>query len=206
MALAFKSQPFEERNGKIYFRRGRTGPVYEITEDEKTTLAREAGTLRQQMIVLISAFALLFIATLLFLPQILDMSYQMALMIIFVLLFVSIIPFLLLVKFHLGHQKKIRNILGTRNAVSPESLNAKSPAQKRLGVNTGRLAIIFLLGVAITTVGIVMLFSGDDLPFRKQLIWWMNLLTGSLLTGLGLYGLLRKKPERTNPPGFSRDD
>ncbi|MCH8348541.1 MAG: hypothetical protein IH901_08640, partial [Proteobacteria bacterium] len=96
---------------------------------------------------------------------------------------------------------KIRHILGARKALLPDNIKARKAQEtrktspERLGVNTNRLILIFLLGVAITTVGVVMLFSGGEMPFRKQLIWWMNLFTGSMLTGLGLYGLRRKKPK-----------
>ncbi|MCH8081748.1 MAG: hypothetical protein IID52_05115 [Proteobacteria bacterium] len=209
MAKFMTYQPFEQRGGKIYFRRGRSGPVYEVSEKEKAALVKAAGALRRQMTILIGAFFMVFAVTILLLPQIIDLNYGMALMVIAGLLFVSILPFFLLVKFHLIHQKKIRHILGTRKALLPENTKAREPRKtspERLGVNTNRLILIFLLGVAITTVGVVMLFSGEEMPFRKQLIWWMNLITGSMLTGLGLYGLLRKKPKAPNPPGFSRDD
>ncbi len=209
MAILSKFQPFEEQGGKIYFRRGRAGPFYEVSEKEKTALVKEAGVLRRQMIILTGAFFIVFVVTLLLVPEILELNYWAALMVVISLLLVSLLPFFLLVKFHLIHQKKIRNILGAREALSPVNIKAKKirkTSPETLGVNTNRLIIIFLLGVAIATVGIVMLFFGEEMPFRKQLIWWMNLLTGSLMAGLGLYGLLRKKPEKPNPPGFSRDD
>ena len=163
------------------------------------------------MFILIGSFLTVFLLTILLLPQILGLNYQMALMVVVGLLIFSFIPFYLLVKFNLSHQKKIRAILGPCEAVMLPRADKTSEPKKpktdpRLGINTNRLVAIFLLGIAITTVGLVMLFSTGDLPFRKQLIWWMNIVTGSMLTGLGLYGLLRKKPQKPNQSKTSNDD
>lgn len=200
MTVVKRYHPFEEAEGKIYFRRARTGPVYEISAAERTTLRVEMKNLRLKMTGVIAFFVAMFLATIFFMPQILQLNFNFALMVVVVMLALGIAPFLVMVKLHLIHQRRVRGILGKRQALSPNAnaaIAVKAAPAATQGINSGRLAVIFLLGVAITTVGIVMLFSGEDVPFRKQLIWWMNLVTGALLSGLGLYGLVRKKPSQT---------
>jgi len=217
MASKAKSKDFEERGGKIYFRRGRSGPLYEVSGEEKDALLKEVAVLRRNMVILVVSFVLVFAATVLLLPVILDLSFQAALMVMFGLMFVSLLPFFLMVRFHLGHQQKVRGILGAREGFNPAALEAletpasetpkpAEPVDARQGVNSGKLVAIFLVGVAITTIGVVMLYYGGDLPFRKQLIWWMNIVTGSMLTGLGFYGLIRKKPRKPTPLKMPRGD
>jgi len=227
MADNAKSKDFEDRGSKIYFRRGRLGPFYQVSVEEKAALLKQAARLRRNMIILVSSFAVVFAATLWLLPAILDLTFQTAIMVVFGLVFVSFVPFYLMIRFHLGHQKKIRGILGAREGISRAELDAldaaapktsaeatpaaKAPAKAkavdpRKGVNSGRLAAVFLLGVAITSIGAAMLYFSPDLPFRKQLIWWMNIITGSMLTGLGLWGLLRKKPEKPSELKIPHDE
>jgi len=210
MADFFKSKAFVHRRGKIYFRRNRFGPVYEVGEAEKTALTNAANSLRKKMFILIGSFLTVFLLTVFLLPQILGLNYQMALIVVVGLLIFSFIPFFLMVKFNLSHQKKIRAILGPCEAVMLPRADKTSDPQTpktdpRLGINTSRLVAIFLLGIAISTVGLVMLYFTVDLPFRKQFIWWLNLVTGTMLSGLGLYGLLKKKPRNPKQSKTSND-
>lgn len=217
MSLFTAYRPFEERGGQLYFHRAKSGPTYEISSDEKTSIARVMKKLRTTMLIIIGGFALMFVATVLLLPQILGMNPQLAFIVAGVMLGIGVFPFLLMVKLHLTHQKKIRGILGDRRAISPEAMKQTAPAgapssaaktppspeaakthttqQATRGMSIGKVSAIFLLGIAITTVGAVMLFGGEEMDFRRQLIWWLNIVTGSLLTGLGIYGMIiRQKP------------
>ncbi len=217
MALFARYRPFEERGGQLYFHRAKSGPTYEITGDDQAAIALVMKQLRRNMMIVIGGFGLMFAATIFLLPQILDMNPDLAFIVVAVMLGVGVIPFLAMVKLHLMHQKKIRGILGDRRAVSRSSMAPAGPVgapsatktrqetmpeaapettvEQRRGLSLGKLAAIFLLGIAIATVGMVMLFSGEGMDFRRQLIWWLNLVTGSLLAGLGAYGLIiRQKP------------
>lgn len=217
MSLFSAYRPFEERGGQLYFHRAKSGPTYEISSDEKASIALVMKNLRKNMFIVIGGFALMFVTTVFLLPLILSMNPQMAFIVAGVMLGIGVVPFLLMVKLHLTHQKKIRGILGDRRAVSvaamqktapagasstatkpppsPEAAKAHTTQQATRGMSVGKLGAIFLLGIAITTVGAVMLFGGEEMEFRRQLIWWLNIVTGALLTGLGVYGLIiRQKP------------
>ena len=217
MSLFSAYRPFEERGGQLYFHRAKSGPTYEISREEKASIALVMKKLRTNMFIIIGGFALMFVTTVFLLPQILEMNPQMAFIVAGVMLGIGVVPFLLMVKLHLTHQKKIRGILGDRRAISPEAMKqtpapgapssaakpppspeaatAQTTQQATRGMSIGKVGAIFLLGIAITTVGAVMLFGGEEMDFRRQLIWWLNIVTGSLLTGLGIYGLvIRQKP------------
>lgn len=217
MSLFTAYRPFEERGGQLYFHRAKSGPTYEITGEEKASIALVMKKLRKNMFIIIGGFALMFVVIIFLLPLILNLNPQMAFIVAGLMLGIGVVPFLLMVKLHLTHQKKIRGILGDRRAISPEAMQQTAPAgapssaakpppspeaakaqttqQATRGMSVGKLGAIFLLGIAITTVGAVMLFGGEEMEFRRQLIWWLNIVTGALLTGLGVYGLIiRQKP------------
>ena len=71
MSLFAAYSPFEEMGGQLYFHRAKRGPTYEITLDEKTTLARAMNQLRLQMFMIIGGFFSVFLITILLLPCIL---------------------------------------------------------------------------------------------------------------------------------------
>lgn len=190
MATFFPHRSFTEKDKKIFFHRQKRGPTYEVTWAEREQITSLMHRLHFLMATVVFGFALVLAVVIVFLPIILDMSFGIALVLLLLMGMASLAPFLLMVKFHLDFQKDVRKILGDRLAV--EFSFPKAPPQTRAEAkreNFLRFVVVFLLGTAITALGLTMLFGSDFLPFRMKLIWTMDLITGLGLLIVGFIGL-----------------
>ncbi len=222
MATFFPSRSFFENGGKIYFLRGRTGPTYVVTPNEKARIIRATRNLHLKMAAVIAGAFGGFGIFVVFLPEILDLPFNVAMVIMVVLTLGSLVPLGLTLRFHLTLQNQIRGILGTKNAVEfdfrkdtgrmpekaknePEKTESPPP-KKRLTLmdivrkreRKARFFWVFFLGVVITSVGVTMLFGVEELTTKQFFIWVVWLMTGLGLLLVGMLGIIyRLKDRRT---------
>lgn len=215
MARFFPNRSFVEKNGKIYFFRGRTGPTYEVTENEKAAIIALSRKLHLKMAGIIALAFAGFGVFVLFLPFILTLTFDLAMTIMIALILGSLAPLGLTLRFHLTHQKQIRGVLGKKTAIefnmkektentaearkapaSQKQSNLMDIVQKR--ERQTRFFWVFFLGLIISSVGITMLISIEEPTTKMIFIWVLNLMTGLGLLLVGVLGLVyRWKDSRT---------
>lgn len=217
MATFFPSRAFVNKNGKIYFFRARSGPPYEVTENEKTAIIALTHKLHLKMAGIIALSFAVFGIFILFLPQILTLTFDFAMTIMIALIVASLAPLGLTLRFHLTHQKQIREVLGKKTAVEfkmnekieKKTEARKAPPQKKFKLmdtvhkreRQTRFFWVFFLGIIITSVGVTMLINIEEPSTKMIFIWVLNLMTGIGLLLVGLLGLIyrwkdSKSPER----------
>lgn len=206
MATFFPRRAFVKKKGKIYFFRGKNGPTYAVTEAEKKAIIALTHKLHWKMAGIITLAFSGFGIFILFLPQILTLTFDLALAIMIALILASLAPLGLTLRFHLTHQKQIRGVLGKKTSIEfrmkklqekePE-VRKKMPPQKdfrlmeilRKRERQTRFFWVFFLGIAITAVGITMLISIEEPSTKMIFIWVLNLMTGVGLLLVGFLGL-----------------
>ncbi len=206
MATFFPSRAFVNKNGKIYFFRTRSGPTYEVNEEEKSAIIALTYKLHYKMAAIIGISFGGFGLFVLFLPTILTLTFDLAMMIMLALILGSLAPLGLTLRFHLTHQKNIRAVLGEKTAVDFNKEEQKEkipkmakprPLQKKFNLmdivnkreRKARFFWVFFLGIIITTVGVTMLISLEDPSTKLIFIWTLNLITGIGLLLVGIFGL-----------------
>ena len=206
MATFFPSRAFVKKNGKIYFFRAKRGPTYEVTEAEKEAIIALTHKLHWKMAGIIASAFSGFGIFILFLPQILTLTFDLALAIMIALILASLAPLGLTLRFHLTHQKQIRGVLGKKTSIEfsmkktsekePE-VRKNRPPQKNFRLmeilqkreRKTRFFWVFFLGIIITSVGITMLISIEEPSTKMIFIWVLNLMTGIGLLLVGFLGL-----------------
>jgi len=215
MAILFPKRSFFENAGKIYYLRGRGGPTYVVTGYEKAKIIRATQSLHLKMAAVIALAFGGFGVFVFFLPQIIDLPFDFAMAIMVALILGSLAPLGLTLKFHLTLQQQIRKILGTKTAVEFNMNETKKPApekpdmpqpQTRVSLmdivrkreRKARFFWVFFMGVIITTIGVTMLMSIEDLSTKLLFIWVVWLMTGLGLLLVGTLGIIyRIKDSKT---------
>lgn len=207
MAAFFPKRAFVNKNGKIYFFRTRSGPTYEVTENEKTAIIALTHKLHYKMAGIIALSFAGFGIFVLFLPFILTLTFDLAMTIMIVFIVASLAPLGLTLRFHLTHQNQIRGVLGKKTAIE---FNMKEKTEKDLEARTDprpqkkfhlmdtlqkrerytRFFWVFFLGLVISSVGITMLVSIEEPSTKMIFIWVLNLMTGVGLLLVGVLGLV----------------
>jgi len=215
MAAFFPNRSFVNKNGKIYFFRTRSGPTYEVTENEKTAIIALTRKLHYKMAGIIALSFTGFGIFVLFLPFILTLTFDLAMTTMIAFILASLAPLGLTLRFHLTHQKQIRGVLGKKTTIE---FNMKEKTEKDLEAQTDkrlqkkfhlmdtlqkrerhtRFFWVFFLGLVISSVGITMLVTIEELSTKLIFFWVLNLMTGVGLLLVGFLGLLyRWKDSRT---------
>lgn len=221
MTTFFPSRAFVTKEGKIYFFRARNGPTYEVTENEKTAIIALTHRLHLKMIGIIALSFSGFGVFVFFLPQIITLSFDLAMSVMIALILASLAPLGLTLRFHLTHQKNIRGVLGKKTAVEfnmkenkekdPETRKARPPQQKfnlmdivQKRQRKTRFFWIFFLGIVISAVGVTMLVSIEEPSTKMIFIWVLNLMTGLGLLLVGFIGLGYRWSDSRGPEGKRR--
>ncbi|MEE8294663.1 MAG: hypothetical protein V3R64_03040 [Sphingomonadales bacterium] len=215
MATFFPRRAFVKKKGKIYFFRAKSGPTYEVTAAEKEAIIALTHKLHWKMSGIIALAFSGFGIFILFLPQILTLTFDLALAIMIALILASLAPLGLTLRFHLTHQKQIRGVLGKKTSIefSMKKLTEKEPEVRknmrpqkdfrlmeilRNRERQTRFFWVFFLGIIITTVGLTMLISIEEPSTKMIFIWVLNLMTGVGLLLVGFLGLVyRLKDSRS---------
>jgi len=193
----FGHRYFHQLDGKTYFKRSSHGPFYQVGLNEDLALRELVAWQRSRMTLVIVGFAAAFVPAALAFSAALELDTGPGLFAAALLALFGIAPFALMLLIHLGFQRRVRDVLGHRQGEMEVGLaegGAPPPAARG---SEGKLAALLFIGVAWLTLSAYMLvFSPEDLAFRKTLVWLLNLGAAGLLTFLGGYGLVTLDRQR----------
>jgi hypothetical protein len=205
---------FHQLDGKTYFKRSSHGPYYQIGLNEDLALRGLVAWQRRRMTLVVVVFAAALVPAAFGFSSLLDLEAGLGFVAAAVLIALGVAPFALMLAIHLTFQRRVRDVLGERHGEMDIGLAEGGPVEPDSG-GEGKLAVLLFIGVAWLTLSAYMLvFSPGEMPFRKTLVWVLNLGASGLLTFLGGYGLATLGRGRANgtkgrrkapTPEYSRD-